>query len=151
MTRTQAILLAAGGSAALLIGAYIFQALGYLPCELCLWQRWPHFAAIALGVVAVFVPGRVVPALGGLAALATAGLGVFHTGVERHWWAGPSTCTGNGGLDGLAGGDLLATAGPRLIMCDQVSWEFLMLSMPSWNAVFSLVLVAFWVAAYRRS
>ena len=41
------MLLAAGGSLALLLGAFGFQALGYAPCKLCLWQRWPHGAAIA--------------------------------------------------------------------------------------------------------
>ena len=46
MTRTQLILLAAGGSAALLIAAWTFQAIGYAPCKMCLWQRWPHAAAM---------------------------------------------------------------------------------------------------------
>jgi len=32
-----------------------------------------------------------------------------------------------------------------------VSWEMLGLSMASWNALFSLVLVALWVSALRRS
>jgi disulfide bond formation protein DsbB len=48
----------------------------------------------------------------------------------------------------LDGASLLAIdEGPRLIMCDQVSWQMLGLSMPSWNAVFSLILVVFWVRA----
>ena len=35
---------------ALLWGAIAGQYLGHLtPCEMCLWQRWPHLAAIALG------------------------------------------------------------------------------------------------------
>ncbi len=151
MTRNQTILLAAGGSAALLIGAYTFQALGYLPCQMCLWQRWPHFAAVVIGAAGLFVAGRLMPALGALAALTTASIGAFHVGVEKKWWDGPSSCTGNGGLDGLSGTDLLATGGPKLIMCDQVSWEFLLISMPGWNALFSVALVAIWVSALRKS
>ena len=52
MTRNLMISLAAGGSAALLAGAFMFQMLGYPPCAMCLWQRWPHAAAILIGLLA---------------------------------------------------------------------------------------------------
>lgn len=150
MTRNTLILLAGGGSFALLAGAYMFQALGYAPCQMCLWQRWPHIAAIVIAAIALRVGGAVLPALGAAAAAVTAGLGVFHTGVERGWWQGPTSCSG-GGMDGLSGTDLLALDGPRLVMCDQVAWEFLTLSMASWNAILSFSLMAVWVIAMLRS
>ena len=151
MTRNFWVLLSAGGSAALLGGAYIFQALGYPPCAMCYWQRWPHMAAIVIGLLAWRFRGVVFPVLGALAALTTAVIGVFHTGVERDWWEGPSSCTGSGSLEGLSGTDLLAVEGPRVIMCDQVSWELFSLSMPSWNALFSFILVICWINAARLS
>jgi disulfide bond formation protein DsbB len=151
MTRNLMILLSAGGSAALLAGAFLFQALGYPPCTMCLWQRWPHAAAILIGVLALRFPGRVLPLLGALAAATTAGIGVFHTGVERDWWEGPSSCTGGSSLEGLTGADLLSVAGPRVVMCDQVSWELFSLSMASWNAILSLVLMIGWIIAFRLS
>ena len=147
MTRQSLIRLAAFGSFVLLAGAYIFQAFGYAPCQMCYWQRWPHFAALGIGVAAIFIPARIWPYLGALAAATTAGIGLYHTGVERDWWQGPTSCTG-GGLDLTA--DLLSTAGPRLILCDQVSWELFTLSMASWNALFSAVLVLVWLAAARQ-
>ena len=147
MTRNQMIILAAGGSAALLAGAFIFQALGYPPCAMCLWQRWPHAAAIVIGILALAIQGRLLPILGALAAGTTGAIGVFHTGVERDWWEGPTSCTGSGSLTGLSGSDLLAIEGPRVVMCNQVSWEFLTLSMPSWNALFSFVLMGAWIMA----
>ena len=150
MTRTHLTTLAAAGSAALLAGAYIFQALGYPPCAMCLWQRWPHFAAIAIGVIAWKVRSVLLPILGALAAATTSAIGVYHTGVERDWWEGPTSCTGTGGgLDGLSGADLLSVTGPRVVMCDQVSWELFGLSMASWNALFSAGLVLIWIAAIR--
>ena len=152
MTRQFWVTLSAGGSAALLAGAYLFQALGYPPCAMCLWQRWPHFAAILIGILAIKFGGRFLPAIGALAAATTAALGIFHTGVERDYWEGPSSCTGTGGgLEGLSGADLLTITGPRVIMCDQVSWELFTLSMPSWNALFSIVLVVGWIMAIRAS
>ncbi|MEL6571097.1 MAG: disulfide bond formation protein B [Pseudomonadota bacterium] len=148
MTRLR-VLIAAGVSVALLGGAYVFEYFGYAPCTMCYWQRWPHMAAIGIGAVALALPAAVLGLLGALAALTTAGIGIYHTGVERGFWEGPSSCTGGGGLDGLSGGDLLSLDGPRLIMCDQVSWEMLGLSMASWNAVFSLVAVWLWLVAAR--
>ncbi len=107
-------------------------------------------AAIGIGVLALILPARVLGYLGALAALTTAAIGLFHTGVERDWWEGPTSCTGGGGLNDLTGTDLLATDGPRLVMCDQVSWELLSLSMASWNMIFSLIAVWLWLVAARR-
>jgi len=151
MTRNLMITLSAGGSAALLAGAYLFQALGYPPCAMCLWQRWPHAAAIVIGLLAMRIRGPLMPALGALAAATTAGIGLYHTGVERDWWEGPRSCTGLGGLEGLSGADLLTVTGPRIVLCDQVSWELLSLSMASWNAMASFGLMISWIIAVRLS
>lgn len=152
MTRNLLILLAGLGSAALLLGALAFQYLGGMaPCSLCIWQRWPHGIAILVAALALIRPGRILPVLGALAALATAGIGLYHTGVERGWWEGPATCTASS-ADGMSSAELMAhiMAAP-LVRCDDVAWEMFGLSMASWNAVASLVLVALWlVAAARR-
>ena len=152
MTRDRYILLATGGSLALMLGALGFQYLGGLPpCKLCYWQRYPHVAAIAIGLVALALPGRVLPALGALAALATAAVGGYHTGVERGWWEGPDTCT-SGDIGGLSTDALLdQIMNAPLVRCDEIAWEFLTLSMASWNMIASLVLAGLWIAAYRKS
>lgn len=146
MTRKQLSTIAALGSFALLAGAYLFQALGYPPCQMCYWQRWPHMAAITIGVAAYLVPHRVLALFGAMAAATTSAIGVYHTGVERGLWEGPSSCTG-GGLGDLSGADLLSLDGDNLVMCDQVSWEFLTLSMASWNALFAAILCVIWLMA----
>jgi len=44
------------GALALLIGALGFQYLAHLPpCEMCHWQRWPYFAAAAIGLIGTSV------------------------------------------------------------------------------------------------
>ncbi|TCP58743.1 disulfide bond formation protein DsbB [Rhodovulum bhavnagarense] len=152
-SRDRLIGLAGFGSAAILLAAFGYQYLGGLaPCELCLWQRWPHAGAILLMVGALAIGGRMLPVAGGMAMLISAGLGLYHTGVERHWWAGPDSCTGDAGrLSGLSGADLLnpALAEP-VVMCDVVAWQFLGLSMASYNALASLALAALWAAALMR-
>ena len=153
MSRTLLILLATLGSAALLAGAFAFQYLGGLaPCHLCWLQRYPHFAAVGIGVLALLLPWlRLLPLAGALAALSTAAIGAYHTGVERHWWQGPSTCT-SGSITGIDPKDLLAQiqAAP-VVQCDQVAWQMLSLSMASWNMLAALALALIWVMAARRT
>ncbi|THD74750.1 disulfide bond formation protein B [Thalassobius vesicularis] len=146
LDRKTLISLAAAGSAGLLGGAFVFQFLGYAPCEMCLWQRWPHAAAILIGVIALATASRALCWLGALAAGITGALGVYHTGVERAWWQGPTSCTGSGGMDA---NNLLAMDGPKIVLCDQVAWELFGISMASWNAIFSFGLMVIWIMAAR--
>jgi disulfide bond formation protein DsbB len=150
LTRTQLIMLASFGSAAVLMGAFAFQAFGYAPCHLCLLQRWPHAAAVAIGMASLALGWRALPWLGAAAALTTAGLGLYHTGVERAWWEGPTTCTSGSiaGVDPKALLDQILAA--PIVRCDDVAWQMLGLSMASWNMLASLALALIWVAAARK-
>jgi len=153
MTARNMMLFAAFGSLALLAGAFVFQALGFAPCKLCLWQRWPHAAAIGIGgLVLILGPLALLGIAGALSALTTAGIGAYHTGVERGWWEGPSSCSGGGdGLAGLSGDQLLSFDGPSdVVMCDEVAWALFGVSMASWNVLISLTLAGFWLYALTR-
>ena len=151
MTRGAAILLAGLGSLALLLGALGFQYLGGLaPCPMCIWQRWPHVAAVVIALVALTVLARwqrPFAVAGALAMTVGAGLGVFHAGVEQGWWQGPTKCSG---IDpaGLSPDQLLTalTTAP-LVRCDEIAWAFLGISMAGWNALFSAALALVWVLA----
>ena len=149
MNRNSYIIGAMLGSALLLGGAFAFQHLGGMaPCKLCLWQRWPHAVAVLIGLLALARGGRLLPLLGMLAALSSAAIAGYHTGVERGWLQGPSSCSGDG--FGTSA-DLLRLDGPLgVVMCDQVVWQFLGLSMASWNMLASLALAILWAKAARR-
>ena len=149
--RNSLIYLAAGGSLALLLGAWSFEYLGGMaPCQMCYWQRWPHLAAVPIGILAVATAGLVLPLLGALAAGLTGAIGVFHTGVERGWWEGPSTCSSQP-IGDLSPEELLdQIMNAPLVRCDEVAWQLLGLSMASWNALFSLGLTAVWLMAVTR-
>jgi disulfide bond formation protein DsbB len=145
------ILLAGLGSLLLLAGALAFQYLGGLaPCPMCIWQRWPHLAAllIALAAVTVLWRWRRPLAVAGAAAMAlSAGLGAYHAGVEQGWWPGPAGCSG---IDpsGLTPDQLLTRlAQTPLVRCDEVVWELLGISMAGWNGIVSAGLALLWVFA----
>ena len=131
------------GSAALLGGAFYFEYfVGLPPCEMCWWQRYPHMVAMAAGLIAVAALGHQKVALWfalvAITALAvTAGIGVFHVGVEHHWWAGPQACTGTVPR-GLSMEQLKKyLLGAKLVRCDEAAWIFLGVSMAGWNAICS--------------
>ena len=139
-------LLAALGSGALLGGAYYFQYVVDLrPCEMCYWQRWPHMVTIVVGLLALasFAWPRLalVFMLTAITALiVTAGIGVFHVGVEYRWWAGPQSCTG-GAPPGLSPEQLKKYLfGAKMVRCDAVVWSLFGISMAGWNAILSAIL-----------
>lgn len=156
MTMTRAFLFAAILGPAAVLGAALFsQYVGGLnPCQMCIWQRWPHGAAIALALIALALAPRraatVALYLGALALIIGAGIGAFHAGVELGYWEGPTTCSG-GDVSGLSPADLIAKlqAAP-LVRCDEVAWSFLGVSMAGWNAILSLGLAVLTVMAARR-
>jgi disulfide bond formation protein DsbB len=141
-------------SVALVGGALLFQYVGGLaPCELCLYQRWPYYAAIGLSLTAL-AAGRREATLGLLALcvllfLAGAALAFYHVGVEQHWFAGPSACTGSfsagGSLDDFTARLLAA----QPVRCDEIAWSLLGVSLAGWNFLASLGLVVFCLAALR--
>ncbi len=145
--------LAGAGSAAILLGAFGFQYIGGLePCAMCLWQRWPHAIAIGIAALGLTVPRAFFALAGALNMAVSAGLAIFHSGVERHWWIGPSSCTSRG-VDLTAGdcGLLDPTCGSAIVLCDQIPWAMFGLSMANYNIFGSLVLMVIWLMAAKRA
>jgi disulfide bond formation protein DsbB len=134
---------AALGSILLLGGAYWFQYVeGYAPCDMCLWQRYPHMLAILFGLITIplLVEPKVALVFGLMAVLAlfaTSGIGVFHAGVEQHWWQGPQACSGRvpAGLSAEELKKWLMSA--RMVRCDEIPWQMWNISMAGWNAILS--------------
>ena len=125
---------------ALLLGALGSEYVGGLhPCEMCLWQRWPHLAAVALAGLSFVVTGRAraLTLLAAVAIAASGGLGLFHAGVEQGWWEGVTSCAAT--ARGASPEELLkAILATPLVRCDQIPWSFLGLSLAGWNVLISL-------------
>jgi disulfide bond formation protein DsbB len=145
--------------AATILGALIFQyGVGLQPCPLCLEQRLPYYLTIPLAVLVAVAARRQVPRrvlVGGLLVIAVVllwgvYLGIYHAGVEWHWWAGPQDCSG-AGFSTRGGGLLQQMQTARVVRCDEAAWRFLGLSLAGWNVLIALtlVMVALW-ALMRR-
>ncbi len=139
------------------------------PCELCLWQRVPYLLAVLLAAASAILSSL---ANGGksdeasrkrknrqaltllklcaLVFLASAALGLYHSGVERHWWQSATSCA----LPPLRGNpanlraQLLAMPAVR---CDEIGWSVLGMTMANINIPFSLALAAFAALAGRAA
>jgi disulfide bond formation protein DsbB len=143
-------------ASALVLGAALLSQYwgGLAPCELCLKERWPWDAALAIAALAFLLSGRVPvgwPAVVlALIFAAGAALAFYHVGVEQHWFAGPSSCTTNATgaqtIDDLRK-QLLAT---EPVLCDQVQWSFFGISLAGFNLIASAVMAIVCIAAARR-
>lgn len=148
-TRAPATIALAMGTVALALiaGALGFQYLAHLPpCEMCMWQRYPHIAAGIVGIGGFFaLRGNLLPVSAALpVAVLTASLialsgliGVYHAGVEWHWWPGPASCTGRAFQ---TGGTLDLNA--PVVMCDHAAWRLFGLSLAGYNALLSFGIAA---------
>ena len=142
-------------AAATLVGAWYFQyVLKLPPCPLCLEERLPYYIVVALALLLavaalVHAPQPLIAA--GflaiiLAALCGAALGAYHSGVEWHWWAGPTDCSGPV-TDLTAKGSIIdQLQSIHVVRCDEAAWRFLGLSLAGYNVLVSLALAA--IAAF---
>ncbi|MTH98188.1 disulfide bond formation protein B [Roseibium sp. RKSG952] len=117
---------------------------GYAPCKLCLEQRVPYYIGLPLALASLYLSlkGR-----SGLAALGFVlvaavfayggGLGVYQSGAEWGFWAGPSDCGGGAAAPASAADMLSALQTTRVVSCTEASWRFLGLSFAGWNAFVS--------------
>src|SRR5665213_636179 len=141
------LLLVLLGSAAVIGGALLFQYVGGLaPCELCLLERWPYYIGMPLAVLVILAGGQRNLLIGGSALvmllfLAGSGLAFYHVGVEQHWFAGPTACTGGStgakSLEDLRA-QLMAT---QPVRCDEPQWTLFGVSLAGFNLLASLVLM----------
>jgi len=140
---------------ATIAGFFFFQyVLGYPPCPLCLEQRIPYYFSAPLAALlwlgAGYGAARKVLMLGFLAIAAAmlwdAGLAAYHAGVEWKFWPGPTDCSGPINAIGSTGDLMKSLQSIRVVRCDEAAWRLFGISLPGYNVLVSLVMVA--VAAW---
>ena len=126
--------------AGLLAGAYGSQYIGGLhPCEMCWWQRYPHYAAVPLALLGLFTTNpmlkRVATALAAFAILTSGLIGGYHAGVEYGWWQGLSTCSTV--PTGSAAEVMEQILNAPTIRCDVAPWDLFGISLAGFNFLLS--------------
>ncbi|MBC7284508.1 disulfide bond formation protein B [Hoeflea sp.] len=127
---------------------------GYIPCALCLTQRTPYYIGAPLMLIAALIsfaggPSWAVRGLlgiGGLLMLYGLGLGIYHSGIEWHWWAGPESCATSADAVTTDAGSLLGDlSSKKPPSCDEATLRVLGLSFAGWNVLASaaLAMIAF--------
>ena len=119
-----------------LISQYVF---GLYPCEMCMWQRWPHLIAIIfalLGLMFNQIRGaHILVILAAVAILVSGLIGGFHAGVEYGWWEGLTSCA----VTPEAGGDMLDNImSAPLVRCDVAPWSLFGISLAGYNFLLSV-------------
>jgi disulfide bond formation protein DsbB len=142
------------GAAGTVLTAHAFEMLGgYLPCHLCLIERYAYYFAVLASITAFFAAraekddvARIIFALIALAFLANTVLGFYHSGVEWKWWPGPTECSGGSTIQWGEGGLAGSLENNKVVACDEAAWRLLGLSFAGWSAVLSFLLAG--LAAY---
>ncbi|HML28305.1 MAG TPA: disulfide bond formation protein B [Hyphomicrobium sp.] len=122
---------------------------GYVPCMLCLIERYAYYAGIPVLFLALVLTSgsyrrwaAVLFFLVALAFLANTGLGIYHAGAEWKFWPGPETCGGGQSITSSAGNLLNDIQNIKVIKCDEAALRFLGISFAGWNVVASALLMA---------
>jgi disulfide bond formation protein DsbB len=127
---------------------------GLVPCELCLLQRWPWGVAIVISLIATILGGR--PALPWVAAVLAvvfavgSAIAFYHVGVELHWFAGPSACTGAATAADTVEALKARILGQMPVRCDEPAWSLWGISLAGWNLLASVAMAASCVAVFAR-
>lgn len=132
-----------------LAGALTLQfVFGEAPCNLCIWQRYPHLVVVGLGLVAWFWHPRTLVAVAGLVLAGGAVLAAYHVGIEQGWWALPASCLAEQQAGSVT--ELKALLQQAPAACDQVSVTFAGLSLAAWNGLGSIAMAGFALFAVMR-
>jgi disulfide bond formation protein DsbB len=144
-------------SAAMLAAAFgIFETLMHLaPCQMCWWQRYAHFAACGVALVAIVLNWRgagprtmtAFSILLGFTFGVSFFLGGWHALFEWNLAPGPDTCVAASGSEAITGNlsDILSRP-IGIVSCKEAMWRLPNapwgLSMAGYNAIISGVLMA---------
>ena len=135
---------------ATIAGAWIYQAYGYPPCDLCYEQRYAYYVGVPLALAAfalarISAPRTLLIALMAALAVVFAAnmvLAFYHSGVEAKFWEGPTACTGSMAGPASAADLLKQLETIKVVRCDEVNLRVFGLSLANWNIFISTALAA---------
>ncbi|PZP40479.1 MAG: hypothetical protein DI585_00830 [Pseudomonas fluorescens] len=152
-TRQLFLLLALLGAGLSLSGFVLEYGFGVIPCKMCWWQRYAHWAVTALALFGTTtrwprwtLSAIIAVTLGGL------GIALWQFAAQHGWLPFPAAC-GTSAEQALASADDLLTSMNRvkIVPCDQEGFKLFGLSLAGWNIPASLAVISLSIFGICRS
>lgn len=125
-----------------LMSQYVF---GLLPCNLCIFQRYPYGIVIVLGIIGFLIAGKckktstAIMSMMGITFFANSVIAFYHSGVELKWWESfLEGCKVPELSDNIEEMMEQIRATKDVVRCDEIPWAdpILGLSMANYNVMF---------------
>ena len=114
------------------------------PCILCLYERYVYWGVALTGFIGFFRYPRFFFKVSGLILLGGSALGLYHLGVELHWWQGTAACHGVSS-QATSIEELRAMLKSKPVArCDQANWHILGISATTLNLAWFLGFLGLW-------
>lgn len=140
----------------LALGAAFFTeyVLGYPPCKLCVYQRWPFVILIKISLSGLIATKfhRFWLACAAFTIVVAIGIAGYHAGIEHHLFDASTTCNpemqmpDNMSIDEIK--NMLYSK--PIATCTKAPFKVLMLSMTEWNLLLNLGLFVLVVLSFSQ-
>lgn len=149
ITNRNLLILLSSASFVALASAYIAQYFFDIePCNLCFYQRKPFLAIVATAALTLTYfksekSKRIALYLCTILLVVNFSIALYHSGVEKKFFSGPSTCSSSNlnsatNLEELK--DVLLKT--KAVRCDEPNFFFLGLTMANWNVIYCATLLS---------
>ncbi len=117
----------------------------YLPCSLCLKQRWAYYISLIILIPTWFISFHLyryfVISVIGIAFFSNAILAIYHSGVEWLLWQGPTSCSALAQTNPQRTNVLELLSNSKVITCTEPALLVLGLSLTNLNFIVSCVIL----------
>ena len=125
----------------LCIAYFIEYFLGHQPCNLCLIERIPYFAAIIFISFALFLNKyeKIISIVVGLFFIFGAIVSIYHVGIEKGIFSESLMCNISNTLDNPSSEELLKELEKKTISCKEVTFSLFGISLATLNTLISIL------------
>ena len=134
-------------SVCVVIFVHYLEYIGFTPCQLCIYQRWPWYLIIFLSLISIFYNKKVYPYNKFIIFIIFVGSAAYagwHAGIEWAFWEGPTTCaTGTNKIE--SHNNLLENIQniQSFVSCSEAGFRFLGISLAGYNFISSLIMAIY--------
>lgn len=136
-TTRQILLLLALFAALLSVSGFVLEyGFHVIPCKMCWWQRYAHWAILVLAMTGHTLPKYERPALIAIVLAALAGLVIagWQFAAQHGWLPFPAACGADAAQTFSSADNLLNNLNRvKIVPCDKETFTLLGLSLAGWN------------------